>query len=222
MSVTFEPGLLRAYFVAGSQDVPGQDLRQVLATMLAAGITAFQFRDKGDSQLTTAQRLALGRDLRAQCHDANVPFIVDDDVEMALALNADGIHVGQSDQKIQSVIKEVADRDMFIGLSCNTAEQVAAANQLLGVDYLGSGPIYPTVSKDDADPVMGVVGLQKLVTQANVPIVAIGGVTVASLPAIAATGAAGVAVITLLTRSTNPVADVAAMNQAFSTVKSDK
>ncbi|WP_367296018.1 thiamine phosphate synthase [Levilactobacillus yonginensis] len=215
MSVTFEPGLLRAYFVAGSQDVPNQDLREVLATMLTAGITAFQFRDKGNSQLTPDQRLALGKDLRDQCHAASVPFIVDDDVDMALALHADGIHVGQSDQKIQQVIQEVSGQNMFVGLSCSTAAEVAAANQLTGVDYLGSGPIFPTTSKDDADPVIGVAGLQKLVAQANVPIVAIGGIRVDSLAAVAATGAAGVAVITLLTRSTSPASDVAAMRQAF-------
>jgi len=215
MSVTFEPGLLRAYFVAGSQDVPGQDLREVLATMLTAGITAFQYRDKGNSQLTPDQRLALGKELRDQCHAASVPFIVDDDVDMALALHADGIHVGQSDQKIQQVIQEVAGQNMFVGLSCSTAAEVAAANQLTGVDYLGSGPIFPTTSNDDADPVIGVAGLQQLVTQANVPIVAIGGITVESLDAVAATGAAGVAVITLLTRSTSPASDVAAMRHAF-------
>lgn len=215
MSVTFEPGLLRAYFVAGSQDVPGQDLRKVLATMLDAGITAFQFRDKGASTLNEEQRLALGSDLRVQCHEANVPFIVDDDVDLAILLNADGIHVGQSDQKIQQVIEKVDDRRMFVGLSCNTAAQVAAANQIDGIDYIGSGPIYPTISKDDADPAMGVDGLAALVKQANVPIVAIGGVTVDSLPAIAATGAAGVAVITLLTRSDDPLADTQAMRRAF-------
>ncbi|MCI1552996.1 MAG: thiamine phosphate synthase [Levilactobacillus sp.] len=215
MSVTFEPGLLRAYFVAGSQDVPGQDLRKVLATMLDAGITAFQFRDKGASTLNEEQRLALGSDLRVQCHEANIPFIVDDDVDLAILLNADGIHVGQSDQKIQQVIEKVDDRRMFVGLSCNTAAQVAAANQIDGIDYIGSGPIYPTVSKDDADPAMGVDGLAALVKQANVPIVAIGGVTVDSLPAIAATGAAGVAVITLLTRSDDPLADTQAMRRAF-------
>ncbi|UIF28573.1 thiamine phosphate synthase [Levilactobacillus brevis] len=215
MSVTFEPGLLRAYFVAGSQDVPGQDLREVLATMLKAGITAFQFRDKGASTLTPDQRLALGRDLREQCRAASVPFIVDDDVDLALALHADGIHVGQSDERITKVLQTVDGRQMFVGLSCNTPEQVAQANQIAGISYIGSGPIYPTTSKDDADPVMGVAGLQALVAQANVPIVAIGGVTVASLPAIAATGAAGVAVITLLTRSQDPQADTLAMRTAF-------
>lgn len=215
MSVTFESGLLRAYFVAGSQDVPGRDLRDVLATMLKAGITAYQFRDKGASRLTADERLALGRDLRAQCRAASVPFIVDDDVDMALALHADGIHVGQSDEGVQRVIDAVAGQNLFVGLSCSTAVEVAAANQVSGIDYLGSGPIYPTTSKDDADPVIGTAGLKKLVDQANVPIVAIGGVTVESLPAIAQTGAAGVAVITLLTNSAQPAVDVAVMQRAF-------
>lgn len=216
MSVTFEPGLLRAYFVAGSQDVPGRDLREVLATMLTAGITAFQFRDKAGSTLTPAERLALGRDLRDQCRAASVPFIVDDDVEMALALNADGVHVGQSDERIQAVLAATKDQQMFVGLSCSTAAEVAAANQIAGIAYIGSGPIYPTVSKDDADPVIGVAGLHDLVEQANVPIVAIGGVTQESLPAIAQAGAAGVAVITLLTNNDRPQTAVQAMLTAFS------
>ncbi|MGY5340266.1 thiamine phosphate synthase [Levilactobacillus spicheri] len=215
MSVTFEPGLLRAYFVAGSQDVPGRDLRDVLATMLRAGITAFQFRDKGGSQLTAAERLELGRDLRQQCQAANVPFIVDDDVDLALALNADGVHVGQSDERIQQVLAATNSRQMFVGLSCSTPAEVAAANQIDGIAYLGSGPIYPTVSKDDADPVIGTAGLQALVAQAKVPIVAIGGITAESLPAIAQTGAAGVAIITLLTHNDQPERAVKAMLAAF-------
>ena len=215
MSITFEPGLLRAYFVAGSQDVPGRDLRDVLAGALRAGITAFQFRDKGESTLTPDQRLALGRDLREQCRAASVPFIVDDDVDLALQLDADGVHVGQSDQRIQQVLAATRDRELFVGLSCSTAAEVAAANAIDGIAYIGSGPIYPTISKADADPVIGTTGLHALVTQANVPIVAIGGITQESLPAIAATGAAGVAVITLVTHADQPAAAVQAMLAAF-------
>ncbi|WP_261810931.1 thiamine phosphate synthase [Levilactobacillus humaensis] len=217
MSVTFESGLLRAYFVAGSQDVPDQDLREVLATMLKAGITAFQFRDKGTSTLTATERVALGRDLREQCRVASVPFIVDDDVDLALTLHADGIHVVQSDDGVQQVLDAVKPRDMFVGLSCSTAEEVAAANQVAGIAYLGSGPIFPTTSKADADPVIGTAGLAKLVDQSHVPVVAIGGLTVETMSEVAATGAAGAAVITLLTRSTDPVRDVAQMRQAFAT-----
>lgn len=215
MSVTFEPGLLRAYLVAGSQDVPGRDLRDVLATMLTAGITAYQFRDKAGSTLTPTERYELGRDLRDQCRAASVPFIVDDDVDLALRLNADGVHVGQSDERIQQVLAATKDQQLFVGLSCSTAAEVAVANDIDGIAYIGSGPINPTVSKDDADPVIGTAGLQQLVQQANVPIVAIGGITVATLPAIAQAGAAGAAVITMLTRNDHPEQAVAAMLAAF-------
>lgn len=218
MSVTFEPGLLRAYFVAGSQDVPGRDLRQVLTAALAAGITAFQFRDKGASKLSGAQRLDLGRDLRAQCRAASVPFIVDDDVDLALALHADGIHVGQGDQRVTDVIDRIAGHNMFVGLSCSTKDEVRTANQIKGIDYLGSGPILPTISKTDADPVIGVTGLQMLVERSHFPIVAIGGINVDALPAIAQAGAMGAAVISLLTQSDDIDRDVKAIRTVF-TVK---
>lgn len=148
MTLKFEPTQLRAYFVCGTQDVPGQDLNVVVQTALDAGITAFQYRDKGNSQLTTAERFALGQQLRERCAQAHVPFIVDDDVELALALQADGIHVGQKDDRVTQVIQRVANQ-MFVGLSCSTLAEVRIANQLEGIAYLGSGPIFPTTSKTE-------------------------------------------------------------------------
>ncbi|MDT3391509.1 MAG: thiamine phosphate synthase, partial [Bacillota bacterium] len=108
MGLTFKTTQLQAYFVCGSQDVPGRDLVMVVKNAIAAGITAFQFRDKGaGSQLTAAQRLVTARQLRTMCQAAQIPFIVDDDVELALAVAADGIHVGQSDEQIQRVVQQV-------------------------------------------------------------------------------------------------------------------
>ena len=213
MSVTFEPGLLKAYFVAGSQDVPGRDLRDVLATMLRAGITAYQFRDKGASTLTPDQRLALGRDLRDQCRVASVPFIVDDDVELAQMTKADGIHVGQSDEKIQAVIQAVGGQ-MFIGLSCSNQAEILAANAIDGIDYYGSGPVFPTGSKADADPVIGLAGLKQLVGLSTRPIVGIGGITVTDLPDVIKAGAAGSAVISMIAASSDIAITVGAMLDA--------
>ena len=210
MMLEFEPAQLRAYFVCGTQDVPGKDLNSVVQSALDAGITAFQYRDKEASRLTAAERLALGQQLRARCAYAHVPFIVDDDVDLALALQADGIHVGQKDDQVTQVIQRVANQ-MFVGLSCSTLAEVRTANRLDGIAYLGSGPIFPTTSKADADPVVGLTGLRQLVATANEPIVAIGGITVEQLPAVAATGAAGSAVISMLTRSTDMAATVKAM-----------
>ncbi|AVK61591.1 thiamine phosphate synthase [Lactobacillus sp. CBA3605] len=210
MRLDFEPAQLRAYLVAGTQDVPGQDLRQVLQKALVAGITAFQYRDKGTSQLTASQRYELGLTLRAACAQAQVPFIVDDDVELALALKADGVHVGQTDHQIQQVLQQVAGK-LFVGLSCTTLTEVRTANQLSDLAYLGSGPVFPTRSKRDAAPVIGLAGLTQLVQAASHPVVAIGGITAPQLRPIAQTGAVGSAVISLITQSSDYPATVQAM-----------
>lgn len=210
MTLSFSPNQLRAYFVCGTQDVPQQDLLAVVQTALDAGITAFQYRDKGTSRLTATEGLELGQKIRERCATAGVPFIVDDDVELALELGADGIHVGQQDDYVTQVIQRVAGR-LFVGLSCSTLAEVRLANQIEGIAYLGSGPIFPTTSKDDADPVVELDGLHQLVVASDRPIVAIGGITETELTAIAATGAAGSAVITMLTQSDDMRRTVAEM-----------
>ncbi|MFD0898729.1 thiamine phosphate synthase [Loigolactobacillus binensis] len=214
MKIAFNVAQLQAYFVCGSQDVPGQDLVAVVKAALAAGITAFQFRDKGaNSQLTAAQRPVIARQLRELCHAAQVPFIVDDDVELAVAVAADGIHVGQSDEQIQQVIQQVQGQ-LFVGYSCSNLAEITAANRIGGIDYYGSGPIAITGSKADASPVIGLAGLQKLVTAATRPVVAIGGITEDQLAAIRQTGAAGSAVISMITQSQQLQRTVTAMRQA--------
>ncbi|MFC6253125.1 thiamine phosphate synthase [Secundilactobacillus hailunensis] len=210
----FKPEMLKAYFVCGSQDVPEGQYKAVVNDAIKAGVTAFQFRDKGaDSTLTPIDRAAVAMKLRGKCAEAGIPFIVDDNVELAKQVNADGIHVGQSDEKIQDVVNEVGDQ-MIIGLSCSTAEEVKAANAIDGIDYYGSGPIHPTGSKADADPVIGLVGLKQLVSLTKRPIVAIGGITVADLSDVRKTGAAGSAVISMIAQSEDITSVVKAMLEA--------
>lgn len=214
MGLTFKTTQLQAYFVCGSQDVPGRDLVMVVKNAIAAGITAFQFRDKGaGSQLTAAQRLATARKLRIMCQAAQIPFIVDDDVELALAVAADGIHVGQSDEQIQRVVQQVQGQ-LFIGYSCSNLAEITAANQIVGIDYYGSGPVFQTGSKADASPVIGLDGLTQLVAAAKRPVVAIGGITESQLTPIRQTGAAGSAVISMIAQSTDLKRTVKAMRQA--------
>ncbi|PWF99769.1 thiamine phosphate synthase [Levilactobacillus bambusae] len=214
MSLIFHPNMLRAYFICGTQDVPDYQLDAIVSEAIKAGITAFQYRDKGNSRLSSEQRLDLGQTLREKCRAVGIPFIVDDDIELAKALDADGIHVGQSDQRVEQVIAEVGDR-MFVGLSCSTLAEVDQANLLDGIAYLGSGPVFPTQSKADADPVIGLDGLTDLVDDSKVPIVAIGGITEANLKQVAQTGAAGVSVISMLTQSSDMDQTVQRMLAAF-------
>ncbi|WP_337692461.1 thiamine phosphate synthase [Companilactobacillus mishanensis] len=198
----FDSKFLRAYFVCGTQDIGDKDFPQLLETAIQSGITTFQYRDKGSSILTSAQRLDMGKRLLDICWSANIPFIVDDDVELANELHADGIHVGQKDERITKVIRD-ADPGMIIGLSCQTVAQVETANSISAIDYIGAGPIFSTNSKADAVPPMGLSLLQDMVQVSNVPIVAIGGITLNNLQSLQDNGSVGAAFITLITQTDN-------------------
>lgn len=211
----FDPTLLRCYFVAGTQDVGHSPaaLRAKVMVALKAGITAFQFREKGSSQLDAAARVALGQQLQQLCHQFGVPIFVDDDVDLAQQIQADGVHVGQRDQRIEQVLAEVGGQ-MMVGYSCNTAAQVAHANEL-AVDYIGVGPIYPTGSKADADPAIGPDQLTAIVQESRHPVVAIGGINDRNLAAVAETHCAGAAVISYLTQNDHVDEAVTRMKKAF-------
>nr|WP_300561384.1 thiamine phosphate synthase [Companilactobacillus sp.] len=200
MKMKFDPDMLKAYFVCGSQDLIGQDFEKLLEQCIESGITAFQYRDKGSSKLTDAQRLDLGRSLQEICKATHVPFIVDDDVRMANALNADGVHVGQKDERITKVVQEAAP-GMIIGLSCQTVEQVHQANKIDRIDYIGAGPIFPTSSKNDAVAPMGLPLMKEMSQVSRVPFVAIGGIDDENVYDLKPNGAVGAAFISLVTKS---------------------
>ena len=197
----FREEMLHCYLVGGTQDVnhdPKRFLNDVSIAM-DSGITAFQSREKGTSQLNQEQRVQLGLKLRRLADQHHIPLIVDDDVELAQAINADGIHVGQKDQRVEQVLAAVGNT-MFVGYSCNQPVQIRHANQL-PVAYVGSGPIFPTSSKNDADPAMGLEKLHELVTISTHPIVAIGGLTEANMAQTLAAGVAGLSMISMILQS---------------------
>ena len=159
---------------------------------MQAGITAFQYREKGTSTLSKAETLALGQQVRELATKYGVPLFIDDDLELAAAIKADGIHVGQKDQ----LLAAVGDQ-LMVGYSCNTAAQVAHANQL-NVDYIGTGPVFPTISKDDAGSALGVDGLADFVEQSAYPVVAIGGISLDNVGATLTSGCAGLSMISMV------------------------
>ncbi|WP_419713335.1 thiamine phosphate synthase [Lentilactobacillus buchneri subsp. silagei] len=216
MGMQFEPGMLRAYFIAGTQDVKDKSktLQEIAKQAMEAGITAFQYREKGPGSLSGAKRDEMAADLREMCSDYEIPFIVDDDVDLAIKTHADGIHVGQKDERVTKVIEAVG-QSMFVGLSCDTQGQVNIANHIDGISYLGSGPVFPTGSKADADPVIGVDGLAKLVQASQLPVVAIGGITEQNIVELPQTGVAGVSVISMIAQSDDIFRTVKVMNETF-------
>lgn len=211
----FDSNILRCYFVAGTQDLHHSPSALLLRVeeALQGGITAFQFREKGSSNLDEAAKVKLGREIKRRCQSYGVPLFVDDDVKLAQQIHADGIHVGQNDQRIEQVLAEVGNQ-MMVGYSCNTTEQVAHANKLT-VDYIGVGPIYLTNSKADADPTIGPQQLQELVRLSKHPVVAIGGINAHNLSAVAASGCDGVAMISYLANNDHLASAIHQIKGAF-------
>lgn len=194
---------VRKYFIMGSQDCsPDERPVDILQEAIDAGITAFQFREKGEHALHGGEKIALGKELRAVCLKHDVPFIVNDDVELVEVLEADGIHVGQDDIDVAQL------RRMFpgaiIGLSIsNEAEFTHSQSVLPLIDYIGAGPVYPTISKADAKNAVGLEWIRSLCHKVpgGMPIVGIGGIDAENAADVLAAGADGVAVISAITRS---------------------
>ncbi len=180
----FDANCLKLMFVAGSQDfyhIKGDRTNALLDTLqlaLKSKITAFQFRQKGDLALQDPIKIKqLALECQKLCKKYGAPFIVNDEVQLALELKADGVHVGQEDMAIEKVIA-LCKKRLFIGLSVNTLEQALKARHLDGVSYLGVGPIFPTPSKKDIKQVVGVELLQKIRDSGvGKPLIAIGGIT---------------------------------------------
>lgn len=189
---------LRMYLVLGSADCR-VDPTHVVQEALAGGATMVQFREKGQHALVGEPMLQLARRIQQQCRQAGVPFIVNDDVGLALQLDADGVHIGQDDECAADVRKRIGSR--ILGVSAHTVEEAKLAMDH-GADYLGIGPIYSTQSKADARAVQG-PGILRLLRESGIdlPFVGIGGITAERVEEVIGAGADGVAVISAVTRA---------------------
>lgn len=196
---------LNVYFIAGSQDVKNGDLLPVLEEALHAGITMFQFREKGSNSFIHNPKMKreLAIQCQALCQKYNIPFIINDDVELAISIKADGIHVGQEDTPIEEVLKRV-NRDTIVGLSTSNEQEVAEAEKIEGLDYIGLGPVFTTASKEDTKPELGIKGLKDIIGRGRKrPIVAIGGLSIENVSDVRKSGVDGLAVISAITKSNN-------------------
>ncbi|WP_279630134.1 thiamine phosphate synthase [Paenibacillus protaetiae] len=176
---------------------------EVLREAIRGGITLFQYREKGAGALTGEAMLALGAELRDICRASGIPFIVNDDIELAIALDADGIHIGQDDAPADEIRRRVGE-GRIVGVSAHTIEEARKAIAD-GADYLGIGPIYPTSSKDDAKPVQGTRLLEKLAANGiRIPLVGIGGITTANAGEVMRGGADGISIISAIAAAGSP------------------
>lgn len=183
---------LLLYAVTDRHWLNGRSLHEVVKESLDGGATFIQLREK---QLDEAAFLAEAKDLQALCREYGVPFVVNDNVDIAVAMDADGVHVGQSDMEAGNV-REKLGKDKIIGVSAQTVEQAVLAEQR-GADYLGVGAVFPTGSKDDADEV-SFETLKAICEAVSIPVIAIGGITQQNVSQLAGSGICGIAVISAI------------------------
>ncbi len=168
----------------------GRSDEQIVAAALDGGATAIQLRGK---DLTGAALVRVGRRLRELTRAASALLIINDRVDVALAVEADGVHVGQDDIPARDA-RRLVGPDRLLGVSARTVDEAVRAVRD-GADYIGFGPVFPTVTKEDAGAPSGVEELQRACRAVAIPVVAIGGITPSNAGAILAAGAVGVAVI---------------------------
>ncbi|WP_045516627.1 thiamine phosphate synthase [Neobacillus niacini] len=190
---------LKVYFIMGSPNCKDNPA-QVLLEAIEGGITLFQFREKGTGALTDDKKVELAKELQQICREHRVPFIINDDIGLAIALNADGVHVGQDDEPIEEVRKKIGS-DKIIGVSVHSYEEAMTALDG-GADYFGIGPVFPTKTKEDAKPSNGTKLIEELRDKGlTIPIVGIGGITAENAGSVVQAGADGVSVITAISHA---------------------
>lgn len=200
MEGNFLKNYLRKYFIMGSQDCV-REPEVILQEAIAAGITAFQFREKGKGSLSGRDKILLGRKLREICREHGVPFFVNDDAELVEVLDTDGIHIGQDDASVEDLRSRFGD--ILIGLSVSNAIELEKSPVHL-VDYIGAGPVLSTNSKEDAKEPVGIEWIQFLRKKyPELPIVGIGGINETNAHQVVEAGANGVAVISAIAKSSD-------------------
>ena len=187
------------YLVTDHDLAGGRPLSQVVAAAIRGGVTAVQYREKNASTCQILEEAVVLRDL---CRAAHIPFIVNDRLDVALALDADGLHVGQDDMPAP-IARKLLGPAKILGVSVGNAAQARAA-LAEGADYVGASPIFATPTKPDADQPLGISGLEQLARACALPIVAIGGINKTNAAAILRAGAAGVAVVSAIVAAADP------------------
>jgi len=210
---------LGVYFVVGSQDCgfSVEETLRISEEALRGGAGSLQLRDKG-SRLSDEERFELAKALQRLCKQYDALYFVNDDVDLAIRLQADGIHVGQDDMALSEVRAAVGE-NMYIGISAGNVEEAMAA-KAGGADCLGVGAMFATASKADAGEPIGPAGLRAIreAVGIDLPIVGIGGITLANAPEIMSAGADGVAVISAISRAESPREAAASLERIVSAV----
>lgn len=194
---------LRLYFIMGSMNTYPADPLDVLEQALQGGITCFQLREKGTKALQGKEKYTFAEKCKGLCQRYDVPFIVNDDVQLAIDIDADGVHIGQDDEQAVLVRQKLGSKKI-LGISVHNLQEAFYAQEA-GADYIGMGPVYGTLSKEDAKAPAGTPMIAQVVRQyPNLPIVGIGGLTADNFPPVLKAGAAGISLISAIASANDP------------------
>lgn len=177
------------YLVTDRNCLKGRDFYVCLEEALKAGVTLVQLREK---HVTDAEFIEIGKKVQEICAKYKVSLIINDNMQVAKALGAEGVHLGQSDGALEDARRLLGD-DAIIGISTHSVEEAQKAKDA-GADYIGVGALYPTGSKGDAH-VVGLETLKEIAAKVDIPMVGIGGIGLKEYPVVCAAGADGCAMI---------------------------
>jgi len=177
---------------------------------IRGGADTIQFRQKVGA---TREMINIFRQLKQLCLDSDVTLVVNDRLDVAIAAEADGVHLGQDDFPIPLARKLLGESRIIGGSAASLEEAQKCLAE--GADYIGFGPVYPTTSKEDADPVTGIKLLKQAVEAIPLPIIAIGGISAENAPEVMRAGAQGIAVISAVCCQEDPEQATRALRQAL-------
>jgi thiamine-phosphate pyrophosphorylase len=203
------------YLVISQNDCQGRDIFSVLDQAVQGGVTLVQLREK---TMPTRNLVALAKKMKSFLAQHSIPLIINDRVGVALAVDADGVHVGQDDMHPLDV-RPLIGPHRILGLSINSEDQLQEARSL-PVDYLGIGPVFSTQTKKDCKPVLGLDGLSLMCRTKHIPAVGIGGINAQNAFQVIAAGAEGIAVVSAVCGAGSPqkaaeeLRDAAALGRA--------
>jgi thiamine-phosphate pyrophosphorylase len=185
-------------YLVTNESMEMEDLLKKVEAAIQGGVTMVQLREKQSSgKLFLKKALAL----KSLTEKYKIPLVINDRVDIALAAEADGVHVGQSDLPA-AFVRKIVPPSMFVGVSCSTVEEAIEAEKQ-GADYLGVGAVFPTNSKKDAQ-LLEKGMLESIVKSTSIPVVAIGGINQENVKQLNDTGIDGIAVVSAILSSSNP------------------
>lgn len=197
--MNFTDSQLRLYLVTERSMLRGRDLTDVVMQAVEGGVTMVQLREK---DISTREFIELAQALKSVLMRTRVPFIINDRVDVALAVDADGVHIGQSDMPYD-IARRMLGSDKIIGLSVENFAEIEEANRQ-DVDYIGVSPVFATPTKTDTAMPFGLDGLREAVRRSLHPSVAIGGINMSNFRSVLSTGTNGIAVVSAIMDSDNP------------------